>query len=117
MGKAWCYKHYGVGCPTPAPPAPTPELCDRHPCDLGHGQESLVLRSPPCRLPDNPLPLRLQRRLLKLAAGLVRGQEGFLLQDAGQGLPAHGATDAAPTDDLVAVRLQCRVPWLLPLPD
>merc|ERR1711862_779561 len=31
--------------------------------------------------------------------------------------PAHGATDAAPTDDLIAIRLQCRVPWVLPLPD
>merc|ERR1711933_83246 len=34
----------------------------------------------------------------------------------GQGLPTDGATNAAPTDDLVAVRLQCRVPWVLPLP-
>merc|ERR1712187_863397 len=88
-----------------------------HPCDLGHGQEGLVLRSPPCRLPNNPLPLRLQRRLLQLAAGLVGGQEGLLLRDAGQGLPAHGATDTAPTNDLIAIRLQCRVPWVLPLPD
>merc|ERR1711862_229481 len=86
----------------------------------GCGQEGLVLRSPPCRLPNNPLPLRLQRGLLKLAAGLVRGQESLLLLDAGQGLPAHGAAsapDAAPTNDLVAIRLQCRVPWVLPLPD
>merc|ERR1712061_873503 len=48
------------------------------------------------------------------------GQEGLLLQDAGQGLPAHGATgatNAAPTNDLLAIRLQCRVPWVLPLPD
>merc|ERR1712061_271708 len=52
-----------------------------------------------------------------LAAGLVGGQEGLLLQDAGQGLPTDHATDAAPTNDLVAIRLQCRVPWLLPLPD
>merc|ERR1712060_322081 len=69
---------------------------------------------------NNPVPLRLQRRLLKLAAGLVRGEEGLLLQDVGQGLPAHGATgatDAAPTDDLLAIRLQCRVPWVLSLPD
>merc|ERR1712048_185015 len=51
------------------------------------------------------------------AAGLVGGQEGLLLFDAGQGLPAHGATDAAPTNDLIAIRLQCRVPWVLPLPD
>merc|ERR1712060_392544 len=69
---------------------------------------------------NNPVPLRLQRRLLKLAAGLVRGEEGLLLQDVGQGLPAHGATgatNAAPTNDLVAIRLQCRVPRVLPLPD
>merc|ERR1712060_752977 len=69
---------------------------------------------------NNPVPLRLQRRLLKLAAGLVRGQEGLLLQDAGQGLPAHsaaGAANAAPTNDFLAIRLQCRVPWVLPLPD
>merc|ERR1712226_1384895 len=79
------------------------ELRCRHPYDLGHGQEGLVLRSPPCRLSNNPLPLRLQRRLLKLAAGLVRGQEGLLLLDAGQGLPTDRATNAAPTDDLVAV--------------
>merc|ERR1719343_1261156 len=54
-------------------------------------------------MPDNALPLRLQRRLLKLAEGLVRGQEGLLLQHAGQGLPANGAADAAPADDLVAI--------------
>merc|ERR1712060_86973 len=66
---------------------------------------------------NDPVPLRLQRRLLKLAAGLVRGQEGLLLQDAGQGLPTDRATNTAPTDDLVAVRLQCWVPWVLPLPD
>merc|ERR1711862_128968 len=30
---------------------------------------------------------------------------------------ATGAPDAAPANDLVAIRLQCRVPWLLPLPD
>jgi len=33
---------------------------------------------------------------------MVGGQEGFLLRDAGQGLPAHSATDAAPANDLVA---------------
>merc|ERR1712187_592866 len=49
--------------------------------------------------------------------GLVGGQEGLLLFDTGQGLPAHGATDPAPTDDLIAIRLQCRVPWVLPLLD
>merc|ERR550537_1351934 len=79
------------------------KLRHRHSYDLGHGQEGLVLRSPPRRLPDDPLPLRLQRRLLELAAGLVRGQEGLLLQDAGQGLPTDRTTNAAPTDDLVAV--------------
>merc|ERR1712187_939808 len=42
------------------------------------------------------------------------GQEGLLLQHAGQGLPAHGA-NGAPTNDLVAIRLQRRVPWVLPL--
>merc|ERR1712066_905504 len=44
------------------------------------------------------------------------GQEGFLLPDSGQGLPANSAADAAP-DDIVAVRLQCRLSWLLPLLD
>merc|ERR1712232_214971 len=48
------------------------------------------------------------------------GQEGFLLPDSGQGLPANSAADAAPAagpDDIVALRLQCRLPWLLPLLD
>jgi len=49
------------------------------------------------------MPIRLQRGLLELAEGLVRRQEGLLLQDAGQGLPTDRTTHAAPTDDLVAV--------------
>merc|ERR1711972_650593 len=60
------------------------------------------------------MPIRLQRGLLELAEGLVRRQEGILLQDCGQGLPF----DSPPwPDDIVAVRLQCWVPWVLPLPD
>merc|ERR1719401_304930 len=50
----------------------------------------------------------------------VRGKEGLLLQDAGQGLPADCAADAAPAAsayDLAAIRLQRRVPWVLPLLD
>merc|ERR1712217_588059 len=34
----------------------------------------------------------------------------------GQGLPPNHSTDAA-ADDFVALRLQCRLPWLLPLLD
>jgi len=90
-----------------------------------------VLCSPPHRLSDCPaaptapaddhsVPIRLRCGVLELAEGLVRGKEGFLLQHAEQGLPADCAADAAPAAsayDLASVRLQRRVPWVLPLLD
>merc|ERR1712066_829400 len=83
--KAWCCKHYGVGCPTPAPaPAPVPTPPPEPNCAVG-----------------TPLTWDMGKKVWCCAHHHVGCPTTPCHYDCNEGFS----------------NWQCRIPWVLPLPD